>query len=164
MMTTPLMASVWLTYAVGSAEDTAAAVQNLHTSTNFKNSKLASYLDTAQLGVDQIKGYTPIAKDIGNATMWKRYEKIMTNPRFSPLMADDLTYLPPAFVLVAESDVLRDEGLLYAKRLVKAKVKVKTKNYKGGYHCMIHLVNEPFRVKGAVDSSLNDIAEYLKQL
>ena len=163
VMTKPLLASAWLMYAVGSPEDTEAAVQNLHTSTNFKNSKLASYVDSANLGVDQIKGYTPVAMDIGNSTMWKRYEGIMTNPRFAPLMADDLTNLPPAFVLVSESDALRDEGLLYAKRLEKAKVKVKTKNYRSGYHCMISLVNEPFRVKSAIES-FNDIAEYLKQL
>jgi len=54
--------------------------------------------------------------------------------RFGPLIADDLSKLPPAFVLVAGFDPLRDEGVDYAKRLIEAGNRVRLANYEGMVH------------------------------
>ena len=74
------------------------------------------------------------------------------NPYASPLHASSLKNLPPAMVVTAEFDPLRDEGQAYAKRLQEAGVSVKLSHYDG-------LIHGFFWMAGALDRGRELIRE-----
>lgn len=61
------------------------------------------------------------------------------NSSVSPILAEDFTGLPPAVIITAEFDPLRDDGVLYAAKLRSAGVKVWEKCFAGQIHCLIGL-------------------------
>ena len=97
-----------------------------------------------------------------NAITWF-YKQYVRSPkefhdfRFAPLVADDLSNLPPALLMVAGFDPLRDEGVDYAKRMIEAGNRVTLVNYEG----MIH----GFYLMGAaVDAAKRAIAQSAQAL
>jgi acetyl esterase len=74
------------------------------------------------------------------------------HPHASPLRAKDLTRLPPALVVTAEYDPLRDEAEFYAARLTEAGVATRMKRWDGMNHGF-------FNVPGVVDKASAAIDE-----
>jgi acetyl esterase/lipase len=101
------------------------------------------------------EGYFLTAKAM--AWFWDAYLPDLerrSEPYASPLRATDeqLAGLPPAFVIVDEADVLRDEGEAYAARLRAAGVAVTAVRYDGITHdfMMLNPLSETHATRAAV--------------
>ncbi len=78
--------------------------------------------------------------------------------RASPLLAESLAGLPPALVITAEFDPLRDEGTAYASAMRAAGVDVTHTNYEGMVHVFFQL--GPLVPKGA--QAVSEVAAMAK--
>jgi acetyl esterase/lipase len=95
---------------------------------------------------------------------WDLYapdEKTRDNPYVSPLRAstEELTGLPPALVITAENDPLRDEGEAYARKLKEAGVAVTATRYNGMIHDFVLLngINELPEPRAAIREACDGI-------
>jgi len=88
---------------------------------------------------------------------YKSKEEDIHDPLMSPLLTEDLSDLPPAFVFTAAYDPLKDEGAAYAKKLESAGNEVVFKEYPNVIHGFI---NMPKISKECLEAH-EDIREYL---
>lgn len=77
----------------------------------------------------------------------------LDDPLLSPLSAHDLRGLPPATVIVAEVDALRDDGALYVERLLEAGVAADLVQVDGVTHMALHM--------GGVSPACADIVRHM---
>ena len=93
---------------------------------------------------------------------WNHYlrdEQDGQNPYASPLLAEDLSGLPPALVITAGFDPLRDEGEAYAERLKAAGVPVEATRYDKMIHGFFWMPG----VLGEGQKAINQAANALKR-
>ena len=112
------------------------------------------------------EGYFLTAK--GMAWFWDAYLPDVdrrSEPFASPLRASDeqLAGLPPAFIIVDEADVLRDEGEAYAARLRAAGNAVTTVRYDGITHdfMMLNPLSSTHATRAAVAQAISILRDAL---
>ncbi|MGZ0038956.1 alpha/beta hydrolase [Paenibacillus ottowii] len=93
----------------------------------------------------------------GMAWFWEQYinkpeelNEIYTSPLRASI--DQLRDLPPALIITAEADVLRDEGEAYGNKLREAGVDVTTVRYQGIIHdfVMLNALADTLAARGAI--------------
>ena len=80
---------------------------------------------------------TPLWNRPNAERSWRHYlgpDGGEVSPYASPAIASDLSGLPPAYVTTMEFDPLRDEGIIYALRMMEAGVSVELHSFPGTFH------------------------------
>ena len=72
-------------------------------------------------------------------------------PRVSPIFADDLSGLPPALIIAAEYDTLRDEAEAYADRLRSSGGEATCTRYDGMVHGFLQMSGLVDQAQAAID-------------
>jgi acetyl esterase len=122
--------------------------------TDYHTPPTQSYIDNA-------KGYS-----LTRAAMirfWRYYindASEQRHPYAAPLNAADLSSLPPALILTAEYDPLRDEGEAYAARLRESGVPVKLTRYDGLIHGFLRMT----AISSRAAATFEDIREWVDSL
>lgn len=81
------------------------------------------------------------------------------NPDLCPILGENLQGLPPALVMTAGVDILRDEGVMYAKRLKEFGVPTTWNHYESAFHGILNMPKSKQRKQ-----MLDDIQSYLNEL
>ncbi|ESP01718.1 hypothetical protein LOTGIDRAFT_139240 [Lottia gigantea] len=118
---------------VATDENIAVCLSNNHLTPALKKSKFTKFVDQSLLP-PQFRRTPPKIDDVLNTTLAKRLETLIINPYAFPLMAKDLSRLPPAFVLTCQHDLTRDDALMYVERLRKAGIDVQHKHVTDAVH------------------------------
>jgi acetyl esterase len=84
------------------------------------------------------------------------------DPRLSPLLADDLSAMPPTYLVTAGFDPLRDEGEEFAKRLADAGVPVELRRQDGLIHGFANMFNASRTARAGVEEAAAALRDGLR--
>lgn len=137
-----MLVTLWLYYYKGRVENLEDFLTNNHTAPLMKISEYAQHVNHDLLPeAFQATSEEKSSSDFGNAALGLAYEDFLLNPYANPLMALEMTALPPALVSTAEFDPARDDGFFYSQRLVDSNVTISHKHYEAGFHLFTPFVN-----------------------
>ena len=109
------------------------------TDCRLRTQSMLSYKDSPMLNEKMLSFYVK---------NYAREPKDILSPMFSPLLATDLSRLPPALIITSELDPLADDGKLYADALNEAGTKANALMAKGAYHGFMPYKDATGRLQG----------------
>jgi acetyl esterase len=109
---------------------------------------------------------TPVWNSVASAQMWDHYlgvKRDYVSNYAAPGRSNDLADLPPAYIMTAEFDPLRDEGIAYGQRLLQAGISVELHNFPGTCHGFDLIAPNIELSRRAVDEQVAAVVRLLGQ-
>ncbi|XP_066462810.1 arylacetamide deacetylase-like 4 [Eleutherodactylus coqui] len=148
-----------LTYIGADLSLSQEMIKGSHVSLEIRE-KLSKWLSSEEF---QVKGYKPHIMAPFNKGVYEKVKKTL-ELACSPLFSDDAVFqqLPKAYILTCEFDILRDDGILYKKRLEDNGVPVTWFHVKDGFHGIVNSFDQPEVVSGKL--AMDNVVTYIKNL
>ncbi|XP_054894735.1 neutral cholesterol ester hydrolase 1a isoform X2 [Poeciliopsis prolifica] len=142
-----VMVQFWLQYLGADISLQPQLIANNHSALQHSalTPELRSRLDwTSLLSQKFKKSYKPVVVERDSHGLLKKIPGLL-DTRSSPLLAgpEVLAKCPRTYILTCEFDVLRDDGLMYARRLKDAGVSVTSDYYEDGFHGCLTFTSWP---------------------
>ncbi|XP_054838089.1 neutral cholesterol ester hydrolase 1 isoform X2 [Eublepharis macularius] len=139
-----VMVKFWIDYFNGNYEFAPSMVVNNHTSLDVsQTNSFRDHVDwTSLVSARFRKNYKPVMPSTGKVEILQDIPSLL-DVHAAPLLAkkEVLRFQPKTYILTCEIDVLRDDGIMYAKRLEEAGVEVTVDHFEDCFHgCMIFTI------------------------
>lgn len=165
-----IMAAFWNLYLTGSEDGTDQLLQNEHQKVTKVRNAANRYVKHALIPHHLVSSYSAPqgTEEASEETDFKltpnlaaKIDTLSSDPYFSPLLAEDLSDLPSAYVIACQYDVLRDDAILYGRRLSAAGVAVETRVVMGAWHGNMFRTSMGGTKKGI--QMTEDMAKFIKE-
>ncbi|NXV94615.1 AAAD deacetylase, partial [Calonectris borealis] len=137
------MVKLWSEYFTSDSSLREAMASNRHVP--VESSHLFQFVNWSNFLPEELKkGHVYTSPAYGSSELAQKYPGFL-DPRAAPLLASDaqLRGLPLTYVLTCGHDVLRDDGVMYARRLQAAGVPVTHDHAKDAFHGVMMFVSSP---------------------
>ena len=101
--------------------------------------------------------------EVFNTAYIKHSNLPQSHPLVSVMHGDD-TQICPSYIVVAELDILRDQGLAYAEQLQDNDINVQSYTVLGAPHGFIHLMSVHQGIGREIDYIINEFATFVRQI
>ncbi|XP_077204511.1 neutral cholesterol ester hydrolase 1 isoform X2 [Paroedura picta] len=139
-----VMVKFWIDYFNGNYGFARSLIANNHTSLDVgPASSFRDRVDWTSLITPRFrKTYKPVTPTTGEAEILQAIPSLL-DVRAAPLLVEKqvLRLQPKTYILTCEIDILRDDGIMYAKRLEDAGVEITLDHFEDCFHgCMIFTI------------------------
>lgn len=132
--------------------------ENKHLSREIRENKEYQILTDHELLPKSFReNYSEPDYPIPDTKLSSQFSPYAMNPDLNPLFGKNLHGLPEAMIITSGIDILRDEGVLYGKRLESFKVPVQWFHYDRAFHGILNMPKSKQRRR-----ILGDISAFLK--
>ncbi|XP_041375196.1 neutral cholesterol ester hydrolase 1-like [Gigantopelta aegis] len=155
-------ASHWLRYANLSMAYRTHLLKNSHVSKEVQE-EFKDFLDSNKRLPRYLKVTNKTTKGYRESKLkkTKQFDSLVSDATFSPMMFEDVESLPNAYVITSQFDVLRDEAIMFAHRVLDSGVKVKLNHYPKAFHGFFLFAGNSFWNFPSSEQAMKELVDFI---